>query len=410
MIPLARAAAAAGDEVLFAVPAEAVPRIEAFGFAAAAVPFGDPADIGRAWAILPDHDLNSYVVADIFLRIYGPGSAARAPRPDREFQGGPARRRWALWGGYRPAASAAACWGSPPWTWLIWTWDRVAAALDDLRESAGLTRSGRMPYDSGSRYLSAVPPLLWADPAHQPSKAIWFRHEDAEGPVRVLHLARPRPRPQVYATLGSVAGQNDFGRPIFRLVLAALGRLDADALFTVGPFDRAQLGSVPANVTIAAYAPQAEAMECDVVVTHAGSGTTVAALTRGLPLVAVPMFADQMHNADRLVAAGVGIRVDPGRDRRAADHRRRDRPRRSGLRGECPPRTCGPGDRCPTNTGPGHRPAALGCECVAERALRRSMSGRCSRPAHARRPGRTMSPGARGGLKSLVRDPEERTR
>jgi len=37
----------------------------------------------------------------------------------------------------------------------------------------------------------------------------------------------------------------------------------------------------------------------------------VAALARGLPLVAVPMFADQMHNADRLVAAGVGVRVDP---------------------------------------------------------------------------------------------------
>ncbi|MFP5282970.1 MAG: nucleotide disphospho-sugar-binding domain-containing protein, partial [Actinomycetes bacterium] len=26
----------------------------------------------------------------------------------------------------------------------------------------------------------------------------------------------------------------------------------------------------------------------------------------------VPMFADQMHNADRLTAAGIGLRVDPG--------------------------------------------------------------------------------------------------
>ena len=53
-------------------------------------------------------------------------------------------------------------------------------------------------------------------------------------------------------------------------------------------------------------------MDCDLAVVHAGSGTTVAALARGLPLVAVPMFADQMHNADRLVAAGIGMRVDPG--------------------------------------------------------------------------------------------------
>ena len=45
---------------------------------------------------------------------------------------------------------------------------------------------------------------------------------------------------------------------------------------------------------------------------HAGSGTTVAALARGLPLVAVPLFADQMHNADRLAAAQIAVRVDPG--------------------------------------------------------------------------------------------------
>ena len=52
-------------------------------------------------------------------------------------------------------------------------------------------------------------------------------------------------------------------------------------------------------------------MICDIVVSHGGSGTTIAALTRGLPTVAVPMFADQTHNADRLVAAGIGLRVDP---------------------------------------------------------------------------------------------------
>jgi UDP:flavonoid glycosyltransferase YjiC (YdhE family) len=56
-------------------------------------------------------------------------------------------------------------------------------------------------------------------------------------------------------------------------------------------------------------------MSCDVVVTHGGSGTTTAALTRGLPMVVVPLFADQMHNADRVAAAGVGMVVD---GRRAA--------------------------------------------------------------------------------------------
>ena len=118
-------------------------------------------------------------------------------------------------------------------------------------------------------------------------------------------------RRRIYATLGSMAGANDFGRPTFSVMLDALGRLDADVLFTIGPFDPAQLGDPPANVTVSPYEPQSRAMTCDAAIIHAGAGTTVAALARGLPLVAVPMFADQMHNADRLVAQQLGIRVDP---------------------------------------------------------------------------------------------------
>ena len=82
-------------------------------------------------------------------------------------------------------------------------------------------------------------------------------------------------------------------------------------LFTLGPFDPAGLGAVPDNVTVAAYMPHAQALRCDLAIVHGGSGTTVAALARGIPLVAVPMFADQMHNADRLVAHRLGLRVDP---------------------------------------------------------------------------------------------------
>jgi UDP:flavonoid glycosyltransferase YjiC (YdhE family) len=52
-------------------------------------------------------------------------------------------------------------------------------------------------------------------------------------------------------------------------------------------------------------------MACDAVVCHGGAGTTMAALTRGLPTVVVPLFADQMHNASRVAATGAGLVVDP---------------------------------------------------------------------------------------------------
>jgi UDP:flavonoid glycosyltransferase YjiC (YdhE family) len=57
-------------------------------------------------------------------------------------------------------------------------------------------------------------------------------------------------------------------------------------------------------------------MASDLVVSHGGSGTTIAALTRGLPQVVIPLFADQPHNAARIAAAGIGVAVDA---RSAAD-------------------------------------------------------------------------------------------
>ena len=107
----------------------------------------------------------------------------------------------------------------------------------------------------------------------------------------------------------------DFAAPAFGAVLAGLGQLDADVLFTIGRLDRAALGPVPANVHVESFLPQQVAMACDAVVCHGGAGTTMAALTRGLPMVVVPLFADQMHNAARIAARAPGWRSTRGRRR-----------------------------------------------------------------------------------------------
>ena len=316
--PLARAAARAGDEVLFAVATEAVPTVKRFGFAALPIPYGDPADLGRAWTSLPDHDLNTYVVAEIFTRIQGLAALPAQQAAIREF-----RPDLVIANEISSHVAAESC--GVPSAYLGITaldladlrWDPVVAAANDLRAAAGLPPSSRLPYEAGVRYLSPVPPLLWNDPTRLPADWIWYRHQDADeevpaAPSLDAAAATRRSRPRIYATLGSMAGRNDFSRPVFAAMLSALGRLDADVLFTIGPFDRRAIAEPPANVTVSAYEPQSRAMQCDAAVIHAGSGTTVAALARGLPLVAVPLFADQMHNADRLAAAQLAVRVDPG--------------------------------------------------------------------------------------------------
>jgi hypothetical protein len=50
---------------------------------------------------------------------------------------------------------------------------------------------------------------------------------------------------------------------------------------------------------------------CDLVLSHGGSGTVVAALALGLPQVVVPIFADQPENAARVAALGAGQVISP---------------------------------------------------------------------------------------------------
>lgn len=64
------------------------------------------------------------------------------------------------------------------------------------------------------------------------------------------------------------------------------------------------------NVEVVSHRPHSEVLTAaSLVVTHAGHGTVMAALTHGVPLVCVPVGRDQHDNAARVVAVGAGVRV-----------------------------------------------------------------------------------------------------
>ena len=71
-------------------------------------------------------------------------------------------------------------------------------------------------------------------------------------------------------------------------------------------------GPVPPGVAVHAYIPTSTVLpESDLVAHHGGSGTMLAALAAGTPMVIVPLAADQPDNGDRSVAAGVARVVEP---------------------------------------------------------------------------------------------------
>jgi UDP:flavonoid glycosyltransferase YjiC (YdhE family) len=72
---------------------------------------------------------------------------------------------------------------------------------------------------------------------------------------------------------------------------------------------------VPTNVHIEAWVPQEQVLpDSALVVCHGGSGTTFAALAAGVPIVFIPLFADQPANAKRVTAAGAGLIVGSNAD------------------------------------------------------------------------------------------------
>jgi MGT family glycosyltransferase len=129
----------------------------------------------------------------------------------------------------------------------------------------------------------------------------------------------PRDRPLVYVTEGTMHSKPAF---LLRAALDGLSTLPVQVVATTGahrdPADL-QLGRQPANARIERFVPHSHLFpRTDVVVTTGGTGTVLAALGAGIPLVIVPTAWDQPENAWRVAEAGAGIRIAPGRCRPAA--------------------------------------------------------------------------------------------
>lgn len=179
----------------------------------------------------------------------------------------------------------------------------AAPALEEHR--AGLTAAVR-----ASPYLTRFPGSVDPSPF---ATTMRFR-EPAAGAVPLPDWWAGAGGPLVYVSFGGVLGHMTRAADAFRTALAAVADLEARVLLTVGrAFDPAQLGPVPAHVHVERWVDQADVLaRADLVVCHGGSGTIYGAVAAGVPVVAVPMFADQFENARRVTAAGAGLTAADG--------------------------------------------------------------------------------------------------
>jgi hypothetical protein len=166
----------------------------------------------------------------------------------------------------------------------------------------------------GMPYLTLFPAALDDPEAEWPADVRRFR--DTAEPAS----EKPLPNwweddslPLVYVSFGTVVGGTPMAGALFGGMLAAAADLPARVLMTVGrELDIDALGPLPPNVHVEGFVPQADVFgHASLVVTHGGSGTTLGALAAGLPLVVVPLFADQPDNARRVEAVGAGVMAEP---------------------------------------------------------------------------------------------------
>jgi UDP:flavonoid glycosyltransferase YjiC (YdhE family) len=317
LLPIALAATAAGHEIAMASAAEAVPHITAAGITAFATseplpprPEGDrrpqapdpdqapaPADTPGPKA---DQIPEGYALRSAHRHASAIQDVVREWKPDlivrEEMDFG--------------SAIAAEVLGLPCATVLVMAAgvypppDAVRDPLNALRAQHGLPADPELAMLTRDLVLSPFPPSFRSPEAPLPATAFSYRGADA-----VAARAGVRGEPTVYFTLGTVFTDDD----LMARVIAGLGDVAARVVVTTGrKVDPAGFGPQPGHVRIERFIPQAELLPgCDLVVSHAGSGTLIGSLAHGVPSVLLPMGADQPDNARRCEELGVALVLDP---------------------------------------------------------------------------------------------------
>lgn len=320
LVPIAHAAAAAGHEVAFAAPASFCPVVEAVGFRCFPAGFergGVPLDeLFPQMRALTGEAFTRFVNGHIRVAVEGARMvpnlltlAATWPpdvivRDASEYGGCVAAEVLGLpHVSVRTAVTPSSHAGRR----------LVADELAALRAAHGLPPDPETEMPFRYLHLACEPPGLWPP-------------EDQPAPTS--HLLRPEPfdrtgdewlpdwiatlggAPTVCATLGTFMNRS---AEVFSAILHGLRDEGLNMVLTVGrDQDPAQFGPQPANVRIERYIPLSLLLpRCDLVVCQAGFSTAVTALRHGLPLVMLPLGADQPLVARQMARLGVGPVLGP---------------------------------------------------------------------------------------------------
>ncbi|WP_330436044.1 glycosyltransferase [Streptomyces sp. NBC_00825] len=307
LVPLIDACTARGDDVLVVAP----PALESL-LASRKQPYrigGEPPEeelgriMARVLALAPDDGV-AMMVTEVFGRL---GIAAMLPALEE------ACREWrpdlVVHEAYEFSSVVAAERHGIPRL-------RVAvSAARFIRSTDSLMTPVFEPYGTGiTERLLATPYLTRLPASLDPSQfTATHRYHETLRPGALPDRWGGAEQPLVNLTLGTEAGAMPTAVGLYRALVEAVSELPVRVLLTTGHLiEPADLGPLPPHVRVEQWVPQADVLcRASLVVCHGGSGTVFGALAAGVPLVCVPLFADQPVNARLVTDAGVGLAITP---------------------------------------------------------------------------------------------------
>ncbi len=114
-------------------------------------------------------------------------------------------------------------------------------------------------------------------------------------------------RPNVYITMGSTGGLDDFLKKCYGAMGASKYRF---IVTTAGQATEETVAAAPDNFIIEKYAPGAEILKhCKALIYHGGNGSMYQGLEAGVPMISVPFHFEQRVNAKNCAKHGFGIHL-----------------------------------------------------------------------------------------------------
>lgn len=219
----------------------------------------------------------------------------------------------------------------PPRTWRTRLLSRAITRLGDVlavgvRGDVNRTRAGYglppMP-SSVNAFMARMPLYLVPSipeldyerrdlPAsvHYVGPCVWNKPSGAPAPAWLDTV--PTDLPWVHVTEGTAHHQGPF---VLRAAVQGLADRPMRVIMTSGPQREPEslgLGALADNIRLERWVSHSDLLpRCAALVTTGGAGTVLTALQSGVPLVIVPTHWDKADNAQRIVEAGVGLRLSP---------------------------------------------------------------------------------------------------